>query len=74
MLAKLTGAAALTRISGLAATNGIPFRIEGTTANPIFVPDVGRAVGDAVAGLVSDPESAKKAVSALGGLFGGKKR
>lgn len=78
MLAKLTGSGAVDQVSRVASlgqpANGIPFRIQGTTANPIFVPDVGRAVGDAVGGLVKDPEAAKKAVGALRGLFGGKKR
>lgn len=78
MLAKLTGSGAVSQISRVGSlgqpANGIPFRIQGTTANPIFVPDVGRAVGDAVGGLVKDPESAKKAASALGRLFGGKKQ
>jgi len=73
MLVKLTGQ--LASVGSLRQpAGGLPFRIQGTTANPIFVPDVGRAVGDAVGGLVKDPESAKKAVKALGGLFGGKKR
>jgi AsmA protein len=73
MVVKLAGQ--LTRVAGLGQqANSIPFRIQGTSANPIFVPDVGRAVGDAVEGFMRDPESAKKAASALGGLFGGKKR
>jgi AsmA protein len=73
MLAKLMGAAAgqLSRITSVGQpANGIPFRVQGTSANPVFVPDVGRAVSD----LAKDPETAKKALSALGGLFGGKKR
>ena len=74
MLAKLTGSGAVSQVSRVASlgrpANGIPFRIHGTMANPIFVPDVGRAVGD----LVKDPETAKKAATVLGGLFGGKKR
>ena len=78
MLAKLTGSGAVGQVSRVASlgqpANGIPFRIQGTAANPVFVPDVGRAAGDAVGGLVRDPESAKKAASILGGLFGGKKR
>jgi AsmA protein len=73
MLVKLTGQ--LARVGSFSQpANGVPFRIQGTTASPLFVPDVGRAVGDAVQGLLKDPESAKKAASALGGLFGGKKR
>ncbi|HEY3045583.1 MAG TPA: hypothetical protein VGJ39_16245, partial [Vicinamibacterales bacterium] len=62
------------QVSRIASTNGVPFRIQGTTANPIFVPDVGRAVTDAVGGLVKDPEAAKKAAGALSGLFRGKKQ
>lgn len=78
MLAKLTGSVAVSQAARIASlgqpANGIPFHIRGTTANPIFVPDVGRAAGDAVQGLVKNPESAKKAASALGGLFGRKKQ
>jgi len=73
MAAKLTGAAAsqLSRVTSVGQpANGIPFLVQGTSANPVFVPDVGRAVSD----LAKDPETAKKALSALGGLFGGKKR
>jgi AsmA protein len=73
MLAKLMGAAAgqLSRVTSLGqSAGGIPFRVQGTSANPVFVPDVGRVVSD----LAKDPETAKKAISALGGLFGGKKR
>jgi AsmA protein len=73
MLAKLMGAAAsqLSRVPSLGQpAGGIPFRVQGTSANPVFVPDVGRVVSD----LAKDPETAKKAISALGGLFGGKKR
>jgi AsmA protein len=49
---------------------GIPFRIMGTTANPVFVPDVGRAAGD----LIASPGAARKAIDVLGGLFGVRKR
>jgi hypothetical protein len=73
MLVKLTGQ--LAQVGSFSQpANGVPFRIQGTTASPIFVPDVGRVVGDAVQGFLKDPESAKKAASVLGGLFGGKKR
>jgi len=74
MLANLTGSAGagqLARVASLGQpSSGIPFKIQGTTTNPIFVPDVGRAVGD----LVRNPDSAKKAASALSGLFGGRKQ
>jgi AsmA protein len=72
MLVKLTGSAAgqLSRVASIGQpAGGIPFKIQGTMTNPVFVPDVGRAVGD----LVRDPETAKKAASALRGLFGGRK-
>ena len=49
---------------------GIPFRIMGTTANPVFVPDVGRAAGD----LIASPGAVEKAIDVLGGLFGIRKR
>jgi hypothetical protein len=77
MLAKLTGGGAADQVSRIGSlgqpVNGVPFRIQGTTANPVFVPDVGRAVHNAVEGLVRDPEAAKKAAGAFGGLFGKKK-
>ena len=68
MNAKLTGAVAggVARITSLGQpANGIPFRIQGTTSNPIFVPDVSSAVSD----VMKNPESAKKAVDALRGLL-----
>ena len=73
MLAKLTAAAAsqVSRVTSLTQpANGIPFKIEGTMTNPIFVPDVGRAASD----LLRDPEAVKKAASAIRGLFGGRKQ
>jgi len=44
MLAKLAGSGSVSQISRFASASGIPFRVQGTTANPVFVPDVGRAV------------------------------
>jgi AsmA protein len=73
MRAKLTGSGGFSEVSrvvSLGQPADIPFRIKGTTTNPVFVPDVGRAVGD----LVASPDAAMKAAGALGGLFGGKKR
>jgi AsmA protein len=73
MRAKLTGSGGFSEVSRvvpLGQPADIPFRIKGTTTNPVFVPDVGRAVGD----LVASPDAAMKAAGALGGLFGGKKR
>lgn len=48
--------------------NAIPFLVQGTTSNPTFKPDVGRAVAD----MLRNPESAKKAAGAIGGFFGRK--
>ena len=45
--------------------NAIPFLVQGTTTNPTFRPDVSRTV----ASLLRNPESAKAAVAAIGGLF-----
>ena len=53
-------------------TNGIPFRIEGTTSNPVFRPDIGAAVTSGLADAAKDPENVKKAADFLGGLFGHK--
>ena len=45
--------------------NAIPFLVQGTTTNPTFRPDAGRTV----ASLLRNPESAKAAVSKIGGFF-----
>jgi len=45
--------------------NGIQFRIAGTTANPVFVPDVVGIVG----GLVNSPDAATIADGFLEGLL-----
>jgi AsmA protein len=87
MSAKLGNAAsplgALTSLAGLAGGGqksgaGIPFRIQGTTSNPVFVPDLAGIAG----GLAGEAASGGKAVvpggkdlgQALGGLFGRKKQ
>jgi AsmA protein len=86
MLAKL-GAAVTNRVSGnfaravsLGQTSGIPFKIQGTSSHPAFAPDLSRAgkmatdaVKDQVQDAVKNPDNLKKAVDALGGLFGRKK-
>jgi AsmA protein len=74
MLAKLSassGAAqSVVRAASLGQpSSGVPFRIQGTTSNPVFVPDVNRAVK---AALTSD-ETKKKAADVIGGLFRKKK-
>ncbi len=34
---------------------GIPFKITGTTSNPVFVPDLSGAAGSMVKGITSNP-------------------
>ena len=50
---------------------GIPFLIGGTTSNPTFVPNTSAAAG---AGGGGTPAGANAAASAIGGLFGKKKK
>ncbi|HUK34045.1 MAG TPA: AsmA family protein [Vicinamibacterales bacterium] len=55
---------------------GIPFKIQGTTKNPSFSPDMGRVVKNATESLenaAKNPDNIKKAADALSGLFGKKK-
>ncbi|HXW63187.1 MAG TPA: AsmA family protein [Candidatus Acidoferrales bacterium] len=57
---------------------GIPFRITGTTSNPVFIPDVAGAAGamakGAAAGAIGVPGNTSQAASGLvGGLLGKKK-
>jgi AsmA protein len=53
---------------------GISFRIQGTTSNPIFIPDVAGMAGNVVKnGATAPVGAAKSATGALGGLFGKKK-
>ena len=82
MLAKLRGGAApaavpggVGRIVAFSQSNGIPFRIEGTTSAPLFRPDLDAAVAgmkSSVADIAKDPEKMKQAAGLLGGLFGKK--
>ena len=54
----------------------IPFRIQGTTKNPSFAPDMGRVVKNAEESLkdaAKNPDNIKKAADAISGLFGRKK-
>jgi AsmA protein len=56
---------------------GIPFKIQGTTKNPSFSPDMGRVVKNATDSLkeaAKNPDNIKKAADALSGLFGRKKQ
>ena len=58
-------------------SSGVPFAIEGTTADPKFVPDVkgmaGSAVQQAISGKVGGGKAANP-TSSLGGVFGKKKK
>jgi AsmA protein len=71
---------ALTSLAGLAGRaqpgGGIPFRIQGTTSNPVFVPDLagiaGGLAGQAASGGKPAVPTGKDLGEALGGLFGRK--
>ncbi len=72
MLAKLSSAnnvvGGISQLATFGQSKGeIPFLISGTTQNPIFMPDVGRAI---VGGATAPAQGLGKA---LGGLFGKKK-
>src|SRR5579871_6730549 len=79
MLAKLAGGlgsvtSAITSFGGSKNSQGIPFKITGTTSNPVFVPDMAGVAGNMVKGLGSDGGSAASAAQGIiGGLFGKKK-
>ena len=84
MNAKLAGGigtvtSAMTSFGGKGGqSNGIPFKITGTTSNPIFLPDVTGMAGNMAKGLAGGATgtaggAAGAATSALGGLFGKKK-
>jgi AsmA protein len=74
MNAKLINGAGLVgglqRVAGLgqAPKNGIPFVIQGTTASPVFLPDVGGMMGSTV------QAPAQGIGGILGGIFGKKKK
>lgn len=73
MLAKLANGGGLiggvSQIASFGQKKGtIPFLVQGTTSNPIFVPDVGAAIGSTVAA------PAQGVGGILGGIFGKKKQ
>lgn len=86
MVAKLSGGGGamgavsqISKLGGSQSGGGIPFRIEGTTSNPIFVPDIaGMAGGLAKSQLGSITSGAgapaEQVTGVLGGLLGGKKK
>ena len=82
MTAKLAGGigsmtSGLTSIMGGGKSQsggGIPFKIEGTTSDPIFLPDIGGMASGMAKGGVGTAKGAAGAASGLvGGLFGKKK-
>ena len=81
MNAKLAGTmGAMTSVMSLGNKNsqGIPFKIAGTTSNPIFLPDVAGMAGSMAKGAISTPgtaaQTATGALGGIGGLFGKKKK
>lgn len=61
--------------SGGKSGGGIPFRIKGTTSNPVFIPDVaGIAKGMLKSGTGKSGSPANTVQGILGGLFGSKKK
>ena len=69
MAAKLNNNASLVgglqRLAGLGQVNKpIPFRIQGTTQNPVFMPDVGGMIGNTVTA------PAKGVQGGIGGILG----
>jgi AsmA protein len=72
-IGKLAGIAALG--GGQKGGAGIPFKIQGTTSNPVFVPDVTGIASGLGKGVVSGvPTGGESLGKQLGGLFGGKKK
>jgi len=68
---------ALAQAAGYAGKNAqVPFHITGTTANPVFTPDLGGAVGGILSGAKGQGPQANPAslIDGLGGLFGKKKK
>lgn len=64
---------ALSQVMGGGQSKGIPFRITGTTSNPVFVPDVAGAVGSMISNKAQQ-QGAGGVLDNLGGLFGKKKK
>ena len=80
MVAKLNNPsaafAALGNIPGLSQTNGeLPFKIQGTTSNPVFIPDVQGIAGGLLKNPLQNPQQQGQGLGeTLGGLLGKKKK
>jgi len=80
MTANLSGGAVtgLTQIAGLGGkgTGSIPFLIQGTTSNPVFMPDVKGMAGNQLKGLMQGNQTGDQnnPLGAITGLFGKKKK
>jgi AsmA protein len=86
MVAHLSGSGSPAgKIAGLSAFSGqkgngggIPFKIQGTTSKPEFIPDVGAMAGSFAKGAVSSVPASGQEIQNLGkqagGLFGKKKQ
>jgi AsmA protein len=80
MTANLSGGAVtgLTQIAGIGGkgTGSIPFLIQGTTSNPVFMPDVKGMVGGQLKGLMQGNQTGDQnnPLGAITGLFGKKKK
>ena len=82
MSANLSGSAVsgLTQMAGIGGSGGatIPFFIQGTTSNPVFVPDVAgiaqQQLKNRLGGAMGSNPAGNSLGNALGGLFGKKKK
>ncbi|MGC2323038.1 MAG: AsmA family protein [Terriglobales bacterium] len=61
-------------ILGGAGGGGIPFMIQGTTSQPVFLPDVAGAVKGAVANPLQQQQQQNPLGNMLQGILGGKKK
>ena len=76
MQAKLVGGGGLLGVGSALSTLGqskgeLPFLIQGTTSNPVFLPDVAGAMANTAMAPVKSVEGVS---GMLGGLFGKKKK
>jgi len=68
MLAHVASGGGLANLLGRNAGRGLPFRVQGTTSRPVFVPDVGGMLAGSVPGVSQQPGSPSQN---LGGILGG---